>query len=175
MLHTETEYNDSILDLAQRGESCATEAGSSSSCLPERALLRAVLQEAILDVRGYATGMSHKDRRRAAQQAYYWMLSRDVSWPFSFDNICNVLGFDPDCLRRWLLRDAPAVSSDVADAEHTGATRLIRGGGMVRAVRAARMRGNTQKKPLKLRRRSASPTQRARAAAMAAMAAAGQV
>ena len=107
MAYTESDYADAVLDMAQRGESCATESVPSAASLPERALLRAVLQEAILDVRGHATGMSQKNRRRAAQQAYYWMLSRDVTWPFSFENICALLGFDADCLRRWVLRDAP--------------------------------------------------------------------
>jgi hypothetical protein len=97
--------------------------------------------------------MSHKNRRRAAQQAYYWILSRDVSWTFSFESICALLGFDADCLRRWVLRDAPAVGA----AAESGAVPQVRGGGMVRAVRAARMRGNQQKKPLRVRRRSASP------------------
>jgi hypothetical protein len=161
MWQTESDYADSVLDLAQRGEPCATESVPSSASLPERALLRAVLQESILDVRGYATGMSQKNRRHAAQQAYYWMLSRDVTWPFSFENICNLLGFDADCLRRWLLRDAAVF----APAQQVSAVPLIRGGGMVRAVRAARMRGNQQKKPLRLRRRGASPTERLRAAA----------
>lgn len=153
MWHTESDYADSVLDLAQRGESCATETVPSSASLPERALLRAVLQEAILDVRGYATGMRQNDRRRASQQAYYWMLSRDVTWPFSFENICVLLGFDADCLRRWLLRDAPAA----APAVQSSTVPLVRGGGMVRAVRAARMRGNQQKQPLRVRRRSAPP------------------
>jgi hypothetical protein len=123
-------------------------------------LLRAVLQEAILDVRGYATGMSQKNRRHAAQQAYYWMLSRDMTWPFSFENICSLLGFDADCLRRWLLREAPTV----ALVPQASTVPLIRGGGMVRAVRAARMRGNQQKQPLRIRRRNASPYERLRAA-----------
>lgn len=158
MWNTESEYTDSVLDLARNGEPCATEAGGSSASLPERALLRAVLQEAILDVRGYATGMSHRDRRRAAQQAYYWMLSRDVTWPFSFENICVILGFDPDCLRRWLLRDAPVGGV----AAHANVGGLVRGGGMVRAVRAARMRGNQQKKPLRVRRRSSPSMPRPR-------------
>jgi hypothetical protein len=82
------------------------------------------------------------------------MLSRDVTWPFSFENICVILGFDADCLRRWLLRDAPTVES-----MPQASSGLVRGGGMVRAVRAARMRGNQQKKPLRVRRRSSPSTQ----------------
>jgi hypothetical protein len=155
MAYTESDYADSVLDMAQRGEPCATESVSSAACLPERALLRAVLQEAILDVRGHATGIAHKNRRRVAQQAYYWMLSRDVTWTFSFENICALLGFDADCLRRWVLRDAPVVPAAESDAAHQ-----VRGGGMLRAVRAARMRGNQQKKPLRLRRRGTPPRTR---------------
>lgn len=160
-MYAETDYADSVLDFARRGEPCATEAVPSSASLPERALLRAVLQEAILDVRGYATGMAQKNRRRAAQQAYYWMLSRDVTWPFSFENICGLLGFDADCLRRWVLREAPvaALTAQVSTVP------LVRGGGMERAVRAARMRGNQQKQPLRVRRRGAPPPPRRQAPA----------
>jgi hypothetical protein len=163
MWQEDPDYSDVVIDRAQRGEPSPTEVGSSSASLPERALLRAVLQEAILDVKGYATGMSHKDRRRAALQAYYWVLSRDLTWPFSFENVCVVLGFDPDCLRRWLLRDAPVG----AHAAESGTRALVRGGGMVRAVRAARMRGNQQKQPLRIRRRSSAPGARSRVATVA--------
>jgi hypothetical protein len=149
---------DSASDM-DLGERYATEPAPSSTSLPERALLRAVLQEAILDVRGYATGMAGTDRQRAAQEAYCWIVSRNVTWPFSFENICAVLGFDADCLRQWLLRDAPPRGH----APAAGARAPIRGGGMVRAVRAARMRGNQQKHPLRLRRPGSAPGARRQA------------
>jgi len=148
-----SDYPDPAIELAQRGEPSATETGCSSASLPERALLRAVLQEAILDARGYATGMSGTERRRAAQEARDWIRSRSVTWAFSFENVCAILGFDADRLRQWLLHDAPVGQPETTPNPRT----LIRGGGMVRAVRAARMRGNQQKQPLKLRRRNSAP------------------
>ncbi|MGH7896032.1 MAG: hypothetical protein ACREQL_15275 [Candidatus Binatia bacterium] len=44
--------------------------------------------------------------RRRVQEVLAWFASRDRTWPFSFERICEALGFDPDYLRRGLRRRA---------------------------------------------------------------------
>jgi hypothetical protein len=65
----------------------------------QRALRAAVLIDAIrclVDAGG-------RRERRARQSAMRWLLSRDARAPFSFHNVCEVLGLDPARLRRSLL------------------------------------------------------------------------
>jgi hypothetical protein len=68
---------------------------------PERALLLAVLEDAI--------HCYHKDRAaqdRARRQRYLdaerWIMLSGNDWIFSFDNVCELLGIDPQFLRRGL-------------------------------------------------------------------------
>lgn len=69
---------------------------------PERALMRAMLQDAILCLLGEAAPA--KDRARLAADARYWVESHSVAWLFSFESVCEVLGINPDYARRGLLR-----------------------------------------------------------------------
>jgi len=70
---------------------------------PERRLAVAVLQDAVECFQKY---MYARDRK--ARQLYVdaesWILASDRSWPFSFDNICELLQIDPGYLRRGLLQ-----------------------------------------------------------------------
>jgi hypothetical protein len=67
-----------------------------------RALMLAVLQEA---VRSIEEGRRQRRFRahRLAAEAGAWVRSDRADWPFSFLNICEVLGFDADALRARLL------------------------------------------------------------------------
>jgi hypothetical protein len=71
---------------------------------PEVDLMYAVLQDAIHCFQGQAT-RNVPDTQRLAREAEEWVFSDDVDWPFSFLNICVVLGLDPSyiCLglKRW--------------------------------------------------------------------------
>jgi hypothetical protein len=52
---------------------------------------------------------SHFRARRLASEAEAWVRCERREWPFSFVNICEVLGFDVDAMRAHLLtspRDA---------------------------------------------------------------------
>jgi len=68
----------------------------------ETALMRAVLEDAILCFLGLA-----KRRRIApqilAREAEYWIRSQDLESPFSFDNVCHVLGLCAESTRREIL------------------------------------------------------------------------
>jgi hypothetical protein len=70
---------------------------------PEVALMRAVLEDAVNCVRH---GLWAKGRRkhRMAQEAEEWVFTDDLQWPFSFLNICMVLGLDPQYIRQGLCR-----------------------------------------------------------------------
>jgi hypothetical protein len=78
-------------------------ASSFSQGRPEAALMQAVLEDAVDCVR---FGLRATDRRkqRLAREAEEWLLSDEADWPFSFLNICTVLGLEPQYIRRGLQR-----------------------------------------------------------------------
>ena len=68
---------------------------------PERRLMLAVLSDAlaILTRRGeFATGCN----RRLEWETRDWFMSDDISWPFSFLNVCDVLDMNAVSVRRHL-------------------------------------------------------------------------
>lgn len=66
----------------------------------QRALRAAVLIDALRCLRG-APGAYDRGTRQAA---YRWVMSHDTRGPFSFINVCEVLGFDASRLRRSLFQ-----------------------------------------------------------------------
>jgi hypothetical protein len=66
----------------------------------------AVLQTVLDDCQGTAarraSGQESPPDQRAYLQAKAYLESRDRTWPFSFENICEAVGLDPDGLRRGL-------------------------------------------------------------------------
>jgi len=79
----------------------------------ERALMRAVLEDALRCVTG-DVGPA-RDRAERAAEARAWVAEADGVWPYSFENICDALGFCTERLRTRILRDAPEVVASVAD------------------------------------------------------------
>lgn len=69
----------------------------------EAALMSAVLEDAI---HCFRKQFVKKGRRvqRLAREAEEWLFSDDDRWPFSFLNICAVLGLDPGYVRKGLAR-----------------------------------------------------------------------
>jgi len=71
----------------------------------EKGLMAAVLRDAIhvytIGIRG-----THGRARRMAADAADWMLNQDERWPFSFANICLVLGLDIGVVRAKVLGPA---------------------------------------------------------------------
>ena len=73
---------------------------------PQRRLMAAVLQTVVDDcggsvyrrARGYRRAVSRHDRRKATA----YVASRDRTWSFSFENLCEALGVDAHRLRREL-------------------------------------------------------------------------
>jgi hypothetical protein len=82
-------------------------------CVPgegERALMRAVLQDAIRCLAGEVG--SGEERLELARQARDWVASHDQEWPFSFEHLCDGLGLDAARLRPRLLRMPVSVVPD---------------------------------------------------------------
>lgn len=67
----------------------------------ERALMRAMLQDAVLCLLGEAAPA--KDRERLAAEARFWIESRSHEWVFAFESVCEALGIEPGYARTQLL------------------------------------------------------------------------
>jgi len=65
---------------------------------PERRLMVAVLADAIGCFQKNRMARNAK-KRRLFLEAEEWIRSEDIEWPFSFRNICDVLGVDAEALR----------------------------------------------------------------------------
>jgi len=79
-----------------------TEAGPAAG---ERALMRAVLEDAIRCLTGEIGPVG--ERPQLAADARAWIEATDLRWAFSFENVCDNLGFVAERLRHRLLADAP--------------------------------------------------------------------
>jgi hypothetical protein len=109
----------------------------------ERKLMQAVLSEAIVCLTGRSGAA--RERYQLAAEALRWVRSRDTSWPFSFESICDMLGIDADSLRRRLMQHAMA--SPTGDS-HTGSNASH----PLRVVTLLRMRGNDRSTKVRLKR-----------------------
>src|SRR6185295_2004975 len=69
---------------------------------PERRLVIAVLQDAV-DCFQKHLGARDRKARQLYQDAEEWICSDDRSWPFSFENVCDLLQINADYLRAGLL------------------------------------------------------------------------
>jgi hypothetical protein len=111
----------------------------------ERALMRAVLEDALQCLA--AEVGPPRERPRLAAKARAWVVAADRQWPFSFENICDALGFSVEALRARILECAPSASPE--EEEDAGSpflaprhpkpseqdvTRLIREGQPLRVV-----------------------------------------
>lgn len=73
---------------------------------PERALMLAILEDAIGCFQKYSHS-THTRPRRLARDAEQWIRLNDWSWPCSFNSVCDALGLDPEHMRSALLRMKP--------------------------------------------------------------------
>ncbi len=85
----------------------------------ERRLMLAVLEDAVSCFQKYA-GSPRPRAQRLYREAEDWLLDTDGSWPFSFEAVCIVLGYDSSYVRKrlmdWrdqLLAKAPAERAKV--------------------------------------------------------------
>ncbi len=73
-----------------------------ASAMPEKRLLLAVLEDAVITFQRYATSTRRRGQR-LFREAEAWIVSDDVDWACSFQSICDALGFDSRYLRQGLL------------------------------------------------------------------------
>jgi hypothetical protein len=68
---------------------------------PERALVAAVLEDAIHEYRKFSRARDREGQERF-HEAEEWIMQSGNGWIFSFDNVCELLGLDPEYVRRGL-------------------------------------------------------------------------
>jgi hypothetical protein len=76
----------------------------------ERRLMLAVLEDAVLICQRNALTRS-PEKRQEFKEAREWIEDDDTVWPFSFENICSVLGIDAEYVRAGLRSRGRASSS----------------------------------------------------------------
>jgi hypothetical protein len=69
---------------------------------PERRLVVAVLEDAVDCFQKHIHARDDK-ARQLFLDAEEWICSQDRSWPFSFENVCDLLQINPAYLRRGLI------------------------------------------------------------------------
>jgi hypothetical protein len=67
-------------------------------------LAAGILKQAGLDLRRFQ-GATSGVEREFYLDAYYWVMSDDCSWPFSFLNVCQALNLAPETVREEVLGD----------------------------------------------------------------------
>jgi hypothetical protein len=77
----------------------------SYSDKPEKPLAKGVLRQAAKDLRLFHAAQDRVGRA-IYMDAYTWVLSGDASWPYSFVNVCQVLGLSFEMTRTELLVSA---------------------------------------------------------------------
>ena len=70
---------------------------------PERTLMLAILDDAVTCFQTHLTATC-KRKRTLFLDAEEWILATDSSFLYSFENVCETLGFDPAYLREGLMR-----------------------------------------------------------------------
>lgn len=83
---------------------------------PEKRLMLAVLEDAIHSFQDNLLAEA-AGKKKLFDEVEQWILERDGDWIFSFDNVCEALGFTPEYVRQGLLRWKEKQKSKHRDAE----------------------------------------------------------
>ena len=75
-----------------------------ASATGQRDLAAGVLKQVAQDLRRFH-GRTSAVERELYLDAYRWLVSEDISWPFSFLNVCQLLNIAPEAVREELLGD----------------------------------------------------------------------
>jgi hypothetical protein len=70
---------------------------------PEKKLMLAVLEDAVRCFQDNVNAQNGR-RKKLFDEVEEWILEENGDWLFSFDSICEVLGFHPRYVRQGLLR-----------------------------------------------------------------------
>jgi hypothetical protein len=74
-----------------------------SALEPEKRLMLAVFEDAIRCFQRYVHAQDEKGRK-LFREAEEWISEKNTEWAFSFEQICEVSGFDPNYLRKMLMQ-----------------------------------------------------------------------
>jgi len=66
---------------------------------PEIRLMIAVMEDAVATLQRYSHDPSAR-HQKDFEETLDWIDSRDTSWPYSFENVCSALSFEPEKVRR---------------------------------------------------------------------------
>jgi len=70
---------------------------------PEKRLMLALLEDAIACYQKFNTPRRPREKT-LFEATEEWIFSKEPGWFFSFENVCEMLGIDPDYLRKGLLK-----------------------------------------------------------------------
>jgi hypothetical protein len=70
---------------------------------PEKRLMLAVLEDAVACFQKYVSARDNKGKGMF-RDTEEWILEQGSDWPFSFENICELLGMNPQYVRQGLTR-----------------------------------------------------------------------
>ena len=83
---------------------------------PEQLLMLAVLEDAIICFQDHVAATC-KRKRLLHLEAEQWILDEDKVYLFSFENICDALGFESTYLRQGLVRWKEAALANILQSE----------------------------------------------------------
>ena len=86
---------------------------------PEKSLLAAILEDAVQEYRKFNGPHDPKSKIRF-NKVEEWFNRRDKEWIFSFDNVCELLGLDPEYIRRRLLEAQGEAAEENKPVHHHG-------------------------------------------------------
>jgi hypothetical protein len=95
MLGADASVQQQYLDTVRRSEHLE----------PEKALLVALLEDAIHTYRKYRATRGRVGKKRF-REAKEWIMGGGNDWIFSFNNVCELLGLNPDYVRRGVIESA---------------------------------------------------------------------
>ncbi len=78
--------------------------GRNENLAPEKALLPAVLEDAIHCFRHYSAAHDRVGKQRF-REAETWINRHGRDWVFTFDSVSELLGIEPECLRRKIFEE----------------------------------------------------------------------
>ena len=81
---------------------------------PEKALLLAILEDAIHLYRKFASARNRAGRQQF-REAEEWLMGGGDGWVFAFEHVCELLGLDPEYVRRGLRESAAKPAAENSD------------------------------------------------------------
>jgi hypothetical protein len=91
--------------LFSRIEELPAATGRETGATPEEDLAVGILTQAVYDLRRFHKPANSLERE-LYRDAHDWIQGADLSWPYSFTNICRLLDVPAETLRAELLADA---------------------------------------------------------------------